>query len=112
MRVLVTGAADATSGFRAYSREAALNRIVVNRYADTIESTIQAGLGSLRTTWVPVRANPQTRESRLIRATFGYVRRDALTISRVFAREVGHRTLVEIRTRILNIGDRESSHGQ
>jgi glycosyltransferase involved in cell wall biosynthesis len=79
------GAVDATSGFRAYTREAAIDLIVVNRYTYTIESTIQAGLGPLRTVWVPVRTNPAARPSRLARTTFGYVRRNALTIVRVFA---------------------------
>ena len=79
------GALDATSGFRAYNREAALDLIVVNRYTYTIESTIQAGLGPLRMVWVPVNTNPKTRDSRLIRSTWGYVRRNALTILRVFA---------------------------
>lgn len=79
------GALDATSGFRALTREAALDLIVVNRYTYTIESTIQAGLGPLRIVWVPVTTNPKTRDSRLMRTTFGYVRRNALTIIRVFA---------------------------
>ncbi len=79
------GATDATSGFRAYTREAALELVVVNRYTYTIESTIQAGLSPLRIVWVPVRTNPKTRESRLINSIFGYVRRNALTIIRVFA---------------------------
>ena len=80
-----TGATDATSGFRAYTREAALDLIVVNRYTYTIESTIQAGLGPLRIVWVPVKTNPKTRDSRLMRSTWGYVLRNALTILRVFA---------------------------
>jgi len=80
-----TEASDATSGFRAYSREAALDLIVVNRFTYTIESTIQAGLGPLHIIWVPVRTNRQTRDSRLIGSTFGYVRRNSLTIIRVFA---------------------------
>ena len=79
------GALDATSGFRAYTREAALDLIVINRYTYTIESTIQAGLGPLRAVWVPVRTNPKTRDSRLMRSTWGYVRRNAFTILRVFA---------------------------
>lgn len=80
-----TGATDAASGFRAFSREAALELLVVNRFTYTVESTIQAGLSSLRMVWVPVRTNPVTRGSRLSRTTFGYVRRNALTIVRVFA---------------------------
>jgi len=79
------GATDVTSGFRAYTREAALDLVVVNRYTYTIESTIQAGLSPLSIVWVPVRTNPKTRESRLVGSVFGYVRRNALTIIRVFA---------------------------
>jgi glycosyltransferase involved in cell wall biosynthesis len=79
------GATDATSGFRAYTREAALDLIVVNRYTYTVESTIQAGLSPLRMVWVPVRTNPTTRDSRLVRSLLSYVRRTALTIIRVFA---------------------------
>ena len=79
------GATDAASGFRAYTREAALDLIVVNRFTYTVESTIQAGLGPLRIVWVPVRTNPMTRSSRLSGSTFGYVRRNAMTIFRVFA---------------------------
>jgi glycosyltransferase involved in cell wall biosynthesis len=79
------GASDVASGFRAYTREAALDLIVVNRYTYTVESTIQAGLGPLRIVWVPVRTNPAARPSRLARTTFGYVRRNAVTIIRVFA---------------------------
>lgn len=79
------GAVDATSGFRAYTREAALNLVIVNRYTYTIESTIQAGLSPLRMVWVPVKTNPQVRESRLVKSTFSYVRKNAFTILRVFA---------------------------
>jgi glycosyltransferase involved in cell wall biosynthesis len=79
------GANDAASGFRAYTREAALDLIIVNRYTYTVESTIQAGLGPLHMVWVPVRTNPTTRQSRLVSSTFGYVRRNALTVVRSFA---------------------------
>jgi glycosyltransferase involved in cell wall biosynthesis len=79
------GATDATSGFRAYTREAALDVVVINRYTYTVESTIQAGLGPLRIVWVPVRTNPSTRESRLIQSLFHYIRRNTVTILRVFA---------------------------
>lgn len=79
------GARDAASGFRAYTREAALDVVVVNRFTYTVESTIQGGLSPLRTIWVPVRTNPATRDSRLSRSTFGYVRRNAGTVLRVFA---------------------------
>lgn len=81
----VPGAHDVASGFRAYTREAALDLVVINRYTYTVESTIQAGLGPLRVLWVPVPTNRSARPSRLARSTFGYVRRNALTILRVVA---------------------------
>jgi len=79
------GARDVASGFRAYTREAALDLVVFNRYTYTVESTIQTGLGALRAVWVPVPINPAVRPSRLAGSTFGYVRRNALTILRVVA---------------------------
>jgi glycosyltransferase involved in cell wall biosynthesis len=81
----VPDATDVASGFRAYTREAALDLIVVNRFTYTVESTIQAGLGPHRIVWVPVRTNPAARPSRLAPTTFGYVRRNAPTIVRAFA---------------------------
>jgi glycosyltransferase involved in cell wall biosynthesis len=81
----VPGARDVASGFRAYTREAALDLIVINRYTYTVESTIQTGLGAFRAVWVPVQTNPATRPSRLAGSTMGYVRRNALTIVRVVA---------------------------
>lgn len=76
---------DATSGFRAYTREAALQLTVVSRYTYTIESIIQVGKSALAVTHVPIETNPKRRDSRLFTSTWGYVRRNALTILRVFA---------------------------
>ncbi len=80
-----TSVPDATSGFRAYSQEAALGLNVVTRYTYTIESIIAAGRNNAAVVSVPIRTNPKVRESRLFGSTFGYVRRNALTILRVFA---------------------------
>jgi len=77
-------ATDATSGFRAYTREAALKLVAVDRYTYAVESTGQAGLSPFRRVRVPARTNPKTRDSRLVRFVFSRVRRNALTI-RVFA---------------------------
>ncbi len=76
---------DATSGFRAYSQEAALGLNVVTRYTYTIESIIAAGRINAAVISVPIRTNPKVRESRLFGSMFGYVRRNTLTILRVFA---------------------------
>ncbi|MDA8218144.1 MAG: glycosyltransferase family 2 protein, partial [Dehalococcoidales bacterium] len=76
---------DAPSGFRAYSREAALRLNVLSKYTYTLETLIQAGAKQLRVEYVPVKTNPKLRESRLIKSTWGYVKRSAATIVRVYA---------------------------
>jgi len=76
---------DATSGFRAYSREAALRMSLLTRYTYTLETIIQAGKKGLRVTHVPIQANPPTRASRLIKSNWSYVKRSAATILRLYA---------------------------
>ena len=79
-----TGVPDATSGFRALSREAALRLEVFSTYTYTLETIIQAGRKGLTVVSVPVRTNEIRRRSRLIRSVPGYVLRSAVTILRVF----------------------------
>jgi glycosyltransferase involved in cell wall biosynthesis len=76
---------DAASGFRAFNREAAMRMQVFGRYTYTLETLVQAGWEGLTVTSVPIRVNPQTRESRLVKSTGQYVRRSAQTIIRSFA---------------------------
>ena len=85
-RLSGTGVTDATSGFRAYSREAALQLVVVDNFTYTLESLIQAGKTRIAVDEVPVRTNPKTRESRLFDSTGGYVRRNGLAILRIYTR--------------------------
>ncbi|WP_019851339.1 glycosyltransferase family 2 protein [Desulfitobacterium sp. PCE1] len=75
---------DAPSGFRAYSREAALRLNVVNEYTYTLETIIQAGHNKVAMTSVPIRTNPETRESRLFKNMWAYMRRSASVIIRAF----------------------------
>lgn len=75
---------DTTSGFRAYSREAALHLNVVSEFTYTLETIIQAGKLSMTITHVPVRTNPELRKSRLFRSIPGYLKRSAATILRVY----------------------------
>jgi len=77
-------APDATSGFRAYSREAALRMSVLTRYTYTLETLIQAGKKGLRVAYVPVQVNQPTRDSRLIRSNWAYVKQSAATILRLY----------------------------
>ncbi|MFN2617109.1 MAG: glycosyltransferase family 2 protein [Thermoleophilaceae bacterium] len=79
-----TGVPDTTSGFRAYNREAALQMQVVSRFTYTLETIIQAGKMLVATEHVPIRTNPQTRDSRLFPSMWAYVRRNALAIFRVY----------------------------
>jgi glycosyltransferase involved in cell wall biosynthesis len=85
-RISGTAIADTTSGFRAYNREAALGLLVTDNFTYTLESLIQAGKMLVAVDQVEVETNPQTRESRLFGSTGAYVRRNALSILRVYAR--------------------------
>lgn len=75
---------DATSGFRALSREAALRTIVVSEYSYTLETLIQAGSHHAAVQFVPVRTNPQTRPSRLMRNIPHYLINSIQTILRAY----------------------------
>jgi hypothetical protein len=76
---------DTTSGFRAYNREAAIQMMVVSKFTYTLETIIQAGKLLVAIDHVPVRTNPQTRESRLFPSMGAYVRRNAVSIFRIYA---------------------------
>jgi len=75
---------DATSGFRALSREAALRTIVYSEYSYTLETLIQAGSRRMTVAYVPVRTNPQTRQSRLMRNMPEYLINSTATILRAY----------------------------
>jgi glycosyltransferase involved in cell wall biosynthesis len=85
-RLSETEITDATSGFRAYNREAALQLLVVDNFTYTLESLIQAGKMLVAVDEVEVGTNPKTRESRLFGSTGAYVRRNAAGILRIYAR--------------------------
>jgi len=76
---------DTTSGFRAYNREAAMSMAVVSRFTYTLETIIQAGKLLVATDHVPIRTNPKTRESRLFPSMWAYVRRNTVSIFRIYA---------------------------
>lgn len=79
-----TDVADAPSGFRAISREAAMRLNVFSAYTYTLETIIQAGASNLRVMSVPIRTNGDLRPSRLVKSIWSYVRRSLVTILRVF----------------------------
>ena len=76
---------DTTSGFRAYTREAALRMTIVSEFSYTLESIIQAGKKRLAIAHVPVRTNPRVRPSRLFDSLFAYVKASGATIVRIYA---------------------------
>lgn len=75
---------DAPSGFRAYSREAAMHLNVINEYTYTLETIVQAGQSKIAMESVPVRTNEELRPSKLFNSMFGYVRRSMVTILRSY----------------------------
>ena len=76
---------DTTSGFRAYNREAALGLQVVSKFTYTLETIIQAGKMTVAIDHVPVRTNPKLRESRLFPSMWTYIRRNSVSIFRIYA---------------------------
>lgn len=75
---------DAPSGFRAYSREAAMRLNVTNEYTYTLETIVQAGREKIAMESVDIRTNSELRPSRLFSSMFGYVKRSMVTIVRAF----------------------------
>lgn len=75
---------DAPSGYRAYSREAAMRMNVINEYTYTLETIIQAGRDKIAMTSVPIRTNKELRESRLFHSMFDYIKRAGGVIVRAF----------------------------
>jgi glycosyltransferase involved in cell wall biosynthesis len=80
-----TSVPDTTSGFRAYTREAALRMTIVSEFSYTLESIIQAGKKRMAIAHVPIAVNPRTRESRLFDSVFSYIKRSGATIVRIYA---------------------------
>jgi glycosyltransferase involved in cell wall biosynthesis len=76
---------DTTSGFRAYTREAALRMTIVSEFSYTLETIIQAGKKRMAIAHVPVSTNPRTRDSRLFDSVFSYIKRSSATIVRIYA---------------------------
>src|SRR5919107_4174191 len=79
-----TDVPDTTSGFRAYNREAAIQMAVVSKFTYTLETIIQAGKLLVAIDHVPIRTNPKTRESRLFPSMWAYVRRNGVSIFRIY----------------------------
>ena len=79
-----TNIADAPSGFRAITRNAALQLNVFNEYTYTLETIIQAGQKGMTIISVPIRTNGYLRPSRLVKSIPAYIQRSIFTIVRIF----------------------------
>ena len=97
---------DAPSGFRAFSREAAMRMNVVNDYTYTLETIVQAGREKIALASVPVRTNAELRPSRLFKSIWGYVKKSILTILRAFMmyKPLMSFTLLAIPTTLIGLG--------
>ena len=84
-RASQTTVPDTTSGFRAYNREAALAMQVVSNYTYTLETIIQAGKMLIAVDHVPVKTNEKLRESRLFPSMWTYIRRNGVSVFRVYS---------------------------
>jgi glycosyltransferase involved in cell wall biosynthesis len=76
---------DTVSGFRAFSRDAAIRLNIVSSFSYTIETVIQAGKKDIAVASVPVRTNPKTRESRLFKSVPQFIVQQVGTIVRMYA---------------------------
>jgi len=95
---------DATSGFRAFSREAAMQINVFNPFTYTLETIIQSGNRNLGVQSVPVRTNPPSRPSRLYRGVGTYLRKSIVTIFRIYTLYKPLKTFFLIGTLLLLAG--------
>jgi len=83
-KVSATQVSDATSGFRAYSRQAAMRLTVVSDFTYTHETLIQAGRSGMSVAEVPIQTNRKTRQSRLFKSIPHYIARSLGTIGRIY----------------------------
>lgn len=75
---------DAPSGFRAFSKEAAIRLNVFDNYTYTMETLVQAGAKGMKVVSVPIAVNPKLRESKLVKNMFSYICKSMKTTIRMF----------------------------
>jgi len=96
--------ADATTGFRAYNREAALNLNIISNYTYTLESIIQAESKDLAIANITISTNPVLRKSRLFKSIPEYLKRSVITIIRIYSMFNPFRLFTTIGAGIAGIG--------
>jgi len=95
---------DATSGFRALTREAALRTFVQSGYSYTLETLIQAGASRMVVEFVKISINPQTRPSRLMKSIGEYIRKSTVTILRAYTMYRPLRVFTGLGTTLIVLG--------
>lgn len=75
---------DAQTGFRAFSREAAMRLNVLSDYTYTQETIIQSSYKGLKIVEIPVEFRKREGKSRLISNIFNYAMRSGVTIVQTF----------------------------
>lgn len=84
-RLSGTTVPDAVSGFRAFSRDAAMRLNIVSSFSYTIETIIQSGMKQMTIASVPVRVNAKTRDSRLFKSMGSFIQAQLSTMVRMYA---------------------------
>jgi len=79
-----TNVPDAISGFRAYSRNAAMQLNPIADYSWATETTIQASHKGHKIAIIPVNTGPKLRESRQFKSNWEHVKKSSITILRAF----------------------------
>lgn len=79
-----TDVPDTVSGFRAFSRDAAIRLNIISPFSYTIETIIQAGKKHMAVTSVPIRTNPKTRDSRLFKSIPAFIERQLSSMIRMY----------------------------
>jgi glycosyltransferase involved in cell wall biosynthesis len=79
-----TDVLDAVSGFRAFSREAAMQTNIITDFSYTIETIIQGSNKSMVIANVPIGTNPESRESRLFNSIPMFISRSIATMIRSY----------------------------
>ncbi|MCD6116181.1 glycosyltransferase family 2 protein [bacterium] len=95
---------DVTSGFRAFSREAALRMNVISQFTYTLDTIIQAGKKGIPIAHVSIRTNKPTRPSRLFKSIFAYINQSGATIARIYALYEPLKTFLYIGGFIFGVG--------
>jgi glycosyltransferase involved in cell wall biosynthesis len=99
-----TNVPDGTSGFRAYSKAAAISLNLVTPYSFGMETIIQAGNKRQAIGYIDIKTNPKTRESRLMKSSWSHSRKNAVAISRGFMMYQPYRVFLSIGTVLLIAG--------